>query len=193
MSQDVLSCVSKSAPRLRLTCRRGPSPAPPDGRGASDEVHASNGDAAGLLALKLLTDARRTARTGGNGELIPLDELDRGIWDRQAIAEGVALAAAAWSKGSVGEYQLQAAIAAVHDEAARAEDTDWPQILSLYGMLQRVTANPLVALNHAIATAMAERPRGGLAVLAPLQDDERLRCIGRRRRRRRACRRETAS
>jgi RNA polymerase sigma factor (sigma-70 family) len=141
------------------------------------EVHRllpDNGDAAGLLALMLLTDARRAARTGANGELIPLDEQDRTLWDRQAIADGVALASAALSKGSVGEYQLQAAIAAVHDHAARAEDTDWRQILALYGMLKRITANPLVALNHAIATAMVEGPNAGLALLAPLQDDQRL-------------------
>jgi predicted RNA polymerase sigma factor len=142
------------------------------------EVHRllpDNGDVAGLLALMLLTDARRAARTGPNGELIPLDEQDRTLWDRQAIVDGVALTSAALSKGSVGEYQLQAAIAAVHDEAPRAQDTDWPQILALYDMLMRVTANPLVALNHAIATAMVEGPHAGLALLAPLQDDERLR------------------
>jgi RNA polymerase sigma factor (sigma-70 family) len=134
-----------------------------------------NGDVAGLLALMLLTDARRAARTGPNGELIPLDEQDRTRWDREAIAEGVALAGAALSMGTVGEYQLQATIAAVHDEAARAEDTDWPQILALYEMLMRVTDNPVVALNHAIAAAMVHGPRTGLALLAPLQDDERLR------------------
>ena len=142
------------------------------------EVHTllpDNGDVTGLLALMLLTDARRSARTGPNGELIPLDEQDRTLWDRQAIAEGVALARAALSEGSVGEYQLQAAIAAVHDEAARAEDTDWPEILALYGVLKRMTDNPLVALNHAIATAMVEGPNAGLALLAPLQGDERLR------------------
>jgi predicted RNA polymerase sigma factor len=142
------------------------------------EVHnllPRNGDVAGLLALMLLTDARRAARTGSNGELIPLDEQDRTRWDREAIAEGVALASAALSMGAVGEYQLQAAIAAVHDEAARAEDTDWPQILALYEMLMRVTDSPVVALNHAIATAMVNGPRAGLALLAPLQDDERMR------------------
>jgi RNA polymerase sigma factor (sigma-70 family) len=142
------------------------------------EVHnllPRNGDVAGLLALMLLTDARRAARAGPNGELIPLDEQDRTRWDREAIAEGVALASAALSMGAVGEYQLQATITAVHDEAARAEDTDWPQILTLYEMLMRVTDNPVVALNHAIATAMVHGPRTGLALLAPLQDDERLR------------------
>ncbi len=141
------------------------------------QVHTllpDNGDVSGLLALLLLTDARRAARTGAHGELIPLDEQDRTLWDRQAIAEGVALASAALSKGSVGEYQLQAAIAAVHDEAARAEDTDWPQILALYGLLKRTTDNPMVALNHAIATAMVDGPNASLALLAPLQGDERL-------------------
>jgi len=123
----------------------------------------------------LLTDARRTARTGANGELIPLDEQDRRLWNGEAIAEGVALISAALSKGSVGEYQLQAAIAAVHDEAVRAEDTDWPQILALYTVLKRITDNPLVALNHAIATAMVDGPNAGLTLLAPLQNDDRLR------------------
>jgi RNA polymerase sigma factor (sigma-70 family) len=142
------------------------------------EVHKllpDNGDVAGLLALMLLTDARRAARAGPNGDLIPLDEQDRSLWDREAIAEGVALAGAALSRGAVGEYQMQAAIAAVHDEAARAENTDWPQILALYGMLMRMTDNPMVALNHAIATAMVDGPNAGLALLAPLQDDGRLR------------------
>jgi RNA polymerase sigma factor (sigma-70 family) len=134
-----------------------------------------NGDVAGLLALMLLTDARRAARLGANGQLISLDEQDRTLWDREAIAEGVALAGDALSKGSVGEYQLQAAIAAVHDEAKRAEDTDWPQVRALYEMLMRLTDNPMVALNHAIATAMVEGPAAGLALLERLRDDERLR------------------
>ncbi len=142
---------------------------------AVHELLPDNGHVAGLLALMLLTDARRAARTGTHGELIPLDEQDRTLWDRAAIAEGVALASAALSKGSVGEYQIQAAIAAVHDEAAGAADTDWPQILALYGMLQRVTDNPVVALNHAIATAMVDGPHAGLALLAPLEGDARLR------------------
>jgi len=133
------------------------------------------GDVAGLLALMLLTDARRAARTGAHGELIPLDEQNRALWDRQAIAEGVALAGAALSLGAVGEYQLQAAIAAIHDEAARADETDWPQILALYDLLKRMTDNPMVALNHAIATAMVNGPNAGLALLEPLAGDERLR------------------
>jgi predicted RNA polymerase sigma factor len=107
--------------------------------------------------------------------LIPLDEQDRARWDRRAIVEGVALTSAALSQGSVGEYQLLAAIAAVHDEAARAEDTDWRQILALYEMLRRLSGNPMVALNHAIATAMVHGPDAGLALLRPLQEDERLR------------------
>ena len=133
-----------------------------------------NGEAAGLLALMLLTDARRRARTGPDGELIPLAEQDRTLWDRQAIAEGVALVTAALSGGSVGVYQLQAAIAAVHDEAARAEDTDWPQILALYGLLLRMSDNPMVRLNHAIAAAMVHGPADGLSRLAVLDADERL-------------------
>jgi predicted RNA polymerase sigma factor len=123
----------------------------------------------------LLIDARRDARTGPNAELIPLDEQNRALWDRHKIDEGVALASAALAMGAVGEYQLQAAIAAVHDEAARAEDTDWPQILALYEILMRMTNSPVVALNHAIATAMVDGPSAGLALLAPLDSDARLR------------------
>jgi RNA polymerase sigma factor (sigma-70 family) len=128
----------------------------------------------GLLALMLLTDARRAARTGPVGELIPLTEQDRRLWDRQAIAEGVALISATLPKGSVGMYQLQAAIAAVHDEAARVEDTDWPQILALYGVLKQVSDNPMVTLNHAVAAAMVHGPAAGLALLEPLNADSRL-------------------
>jgi len=131
-------------------------------------------EVAGLLALMLLTDARRPARTGADGELIPLAQQDRTAWDRQLIAEGVALISATLSRGSVGPYQLQAAIAAVHDEAARHEDTDWPQILALYGLLMRMSDNPMVALSHAIATAMVEGPRAGLELVAALDKDERL-------------------
>ena len=118
-------------------------------------------EVAGLLALMLLTDARRAARTGPDGELIPLTKQDRTLWDREQIAEGIALLTAALSKGSVGAYQLQAAIAAVHDEAARAEDTDWPQILALYELLKRMSDNPMVMLNHAIAAAMVHGPSSG--------------------------------
>jgi len=131
-------------------------------------------EVAGLLALTRLTDARRRARTGPDGELIPLEQQDRTLWDRAAIEEGVALVSRTLTKGSIGAYQLQAAIAAVHDEAARAEDTDWPQILSLYGVLKRMSDNPMVALNHAIAAAMVHGPRAGLDLLAPLDADERI-------------------
>jgi RNA polymerase sigma factor (sigma-70 family) len=133
-----------------------------------------DGEVQGLLALMLLTDARRAARSGPAGELIPLDQQDRGAWDRAAIAEGVALVSAALSKGSVGAYQLQAAIAAVHDEAASTAATDWPQILALYGLLQRMSDNPMVSLNHAIATAMVRGADAGLSELNALADDPRL-------------------
>ena len=96
------------------------------------------------------------------------------MWDRSAIAEGVALISRTLSRGAVGAYQLQAAIAAVHDEAARVEDTDWPQILALYGLLKRMSDNPMVALNHAIAAAMVDGPAAGLTLLEPLDTDERL-------------------
>ena len=133
-----------------------------------------DGEVAGLLALMLLTDARRPARTGPGGELIPLAEQDRGLWNAAAIAEGVALVEASLSRGAVGPYQLQAAIAAVHDEAARAEDTDWPQILALYGLLERMADNPMVRLNHAVALAMARGPRVSLERLVELEHDKRL-------------------
>jgi len=133
-----------------------------------------DGEVAGLLALMLLTDARRAARTGANGELIPLDEQDRTLWDQGLIAEGIALVSDALSRGSIGSYQLQAAIAAVHDEAARAEDTDWPQILALYGLLERRSDNPMVALNRAIAAAMVHGPTVGLELLKALDTDARL-------------------
>jgi predicted RNA polymerase sigma factor len=134
------------------------------------------GDAevAGLLALMLLTDARRAARTGSAGELIPLTKQDRTLWDRNEISEGVALITAALSMGSAGPYQLQAAIAAVHDEAARPEDTDWPQILALYEMLKRMSGSPMVTLNHAIAVAMVRGPSAGLRLLEALDADTRL-------------------
>ena len=133
-----------------------------------------DGEVAGLLALMLLTDARRLARTGQDGELIPLAEQNRTLWDRAAIAEGISLVSETLSKGSIGAYQLQAAIAAVHDEAARSEDTDWPQILALYGLLMRMSDNPMVALNHAIAAAMVQGPQTGLHLLTSLDADERL-------------------
>jgi RNA polymerase sigma factor (sigma-70 family) len=140
-------------------------------------LHASlpdDGEIAGLLALMLLTDARRAARTGADGELISLTKQDRALWDQTEISEGIALVTAALSTGSIGEYQLQAAIAAVHDEAARAEDTDWPQILALYDLLKRMSASPMVILNHAIAAAMVHGPSHGLELLKALDSDPRL-------------------
>jgi predicted RNA polymerase sigma factor len=135
-------------------------------------LHAALPDHAetiGLLALMLLTDARRAARVGPQGELIPLPEQDRTRWDRQAVAEGVALVSDALPRGAVGPYQLQAAIAAVHDEAERVEDTDWPQILALYGVLERIADNPMVALNRVVAQAIVHGPQVGLQALAPLE------------------------
>lgn len=131
-------------------------------------------ETAGLLALMLLTDARRHARTGPHDELIPLTQQDRALWDRAQIAEGVALLSTTLTKGSAGPYQLQAAIAAVHDEAERAEDTDWPQILALYELLKRMSENPMVMLNHAIAAAMVHGPKEGLHLLDALRDDARI-------------------
>jgi predicted RNA polymerase sigma factor len=116
----------------------------------------------------LLTDARRPARTGPGGELIPLAEQDRTLWDQRLIAEGVVLITDALAKGAIGEYQLQAAIAAIHDRATRVEDTDWPQILVLYGLLERMTGNPMVSLNRAIAAAMVHGPAAGLTLLEAL-------------------------
>jgi RNA polymerase sigma factor (sigma-70 family) len=131
-----------------------------------------DGEVAGLLALMLLIDARRPARTGAAKELVPLAEQDRTLWDQARIAEGLALLDSAMAKGGAGEYQLQAAIAAVHDRARRADETDWPQILALYGLLEQLTGNPVVTLNRAVAAAMAEGPAAGLAVLDTV--DERL-------------------
>ncbi|MFC4820359.1 RNA polymerase sigma factor [Dokdonella ginsengisoli] len=131
-------------------------------------------EVAGLLALMRLTDARRPARSGADGALIPLDEQDRSRWDREAIGEGLALVEATLPRGRIGAYQLQAAIAAVHAEAARAEDTDWPQIQALYGVLMRLSDNPVVALNHAVAAAMVQGPRAGLDLLDSLQASGRL-------------------
>ena len=131
-------------------------------------------EVAGLLALMLLTDARRAARTGPDGELIPLTKQDRTRWDQEQISEGVALLTATLPKGPVGAYQLQAAIAAIHDEASRTEDTDWPQILALYDLLKSISDNPMVLLNHAIAVAMVRGPSAGLELLNALDADGRL-------------------
>jgi predicted RNA polymerase sigma factor len=132
------------------------------------------GEVAGLLALMLLTDARRAARTGPAQELIPLSLQDRRLWDIGEISEGTALLTAALPKGSIGPYQLQAAISAVHSEAAHAADTDWPQILALYELLKRMSDNPVVMLNHAIAVAMVRGPAVGLELLDRLDRDGRL-------------------
>ena len=137
-------------------------------------VHAllpDDPEVTGLLALMLLTDARRLARTDEYGRLVPLEEQDRTRWDRAKIAEGVRLVTTAMAGGRVGEYQLQATIAAQHDTAARAEDTDWAQILALYGLLAKLTNNPMVALNRAVAAAMANGPRAGLEQLARLDEE----------------------
>ncbi|GII00585.1 RNA polymerase sigma factor [Planobispora takensis] len=133
-----------------------------------------DGEVAGLLALMLLTDARRAARTRPDGALVPLAEQDRSRWDREQIREGVALITGALTAAPLGPYQLQAAIAAVHAEAAEAAGTDWPQILALYRLLERLSPNPVVTLNHAVALAMVRGPRAGLELLATLDGDDRL-------------------
>jgi RNA polymerase sigma factor (sigma-70 family) len=128
----------------------------------------------GLLALMLLVHARHRARTGPDGALIPMAEQDRARWDRAAIEEGVALITAALPRGPTGPYQLQAAIAAVHDEASSAETTDWAQITALYEVLLRVDDNPVVALNHAVAVSMVSGPGPGLELLRRLESDPRM-------------------
>ncbi|MET0233776.1 MAG: sigma-70 family RNA polymerase sigma factor [Kibdelosporangium sp.] len=133
-----------------------------------------DGEVAGLLALMLLTDARRAARTSVDGNLIPLAEQDRTLWNSESIAEGVALIDHAMARFPVGPYQLQAAIAALHDEAATPETTDWPQIVMLYKILARISPNPMVTLNHAIALSMVEGPQAGLNLLTTLDNDTRM-------------------
>ncbi len=133
-----------------------------------------DGEVAGLLALMLLTDARRPARTGPAGELVPMAEQDRTLWDAGCIAEGLALVTATLGRGPVGPYQVQAAIAACHDEAPTADDTDWPQIRALYELLLEASDNPVVALNHAVAVAMTDGAPAGLDLLAKLEADGRL-------------------
>ncbi len=140
-------------------------------------VHAlvpDDAEVTGLLALMLLTDTRRPARTGAHGELVPLAEQDRSLWDARAIAEGVALVSAALPRGEVGEYQLQAAIAALHDEAAHADATDWPQIAALYGVLAQLAPNPMVTISRAIAVAMVDGPAAGLELSRALDADPRV-------------------
>lgn len=131
-------------------------------------------EVAGLLALMLLTDARRPGRTGPQGELVPMAEQDRGRWDAQLIAEGIDLVTKALPRGPVGPYQLQAAIAAVHAEAQTADETDWPQIVALYGVLVQLADNPMVRLNQAVAVAMASGPSEGLRLLNELAGDDRV-------------------
>jgi len=132
------------------------------------------GEVAGLLALMLLTDARRAARTDADGSIVPLAEQRRDAWNEDQIEEGVALVSRTLGSTPVGPYQLQAAIAAVHDEARSAEETDWPQILALYEVLERVAPGPVVTLNRAVALAMVNGPRAGLALLGTLDGDERM-------------------
>ncbi|MFD6754614.1 RNA polymerase sigma factor [Micromonospora gifhornensis] len=141
------------------------------------EIHRllpDDGEVAGLLALMLLTDARSPARTGPDGALIALADQDRSKWNQDQIAEGVGLVTRTLSNAPIGPYQLQAAIAALHDEAERAEDTDWPQILVLYDLLEQVWPNPVVRLNKVVAATMARGPRSGLELLATLDSDERI-------------------
>ena len=133
-----------------------------------------DGEVAGLLALMLLTEARRAARTSADGSLVPLAEQRRDLWNMTQIEQGVALVTRALGATPIGPYQLQAAIAAVHDEARTAEETDWPQILALYGVLERVSPGPVVTLNRAVALAMVNGPRAGLALLGTLDGDERM-------------------
>ena len=133
-----------------------------------------DGEVAGLLALMLLTDARRPARIGPDGGLIPMAEQNRGLWITDEIAEGISLITQALQRGPTGPYQLQAAIAAIHDEAPTVDATDWPQILALYEVLLQLSDNPVVALNHAVAVAMVRGPQAGLDLIAKLEADERL-------------------
>jgi RNA polymerase sigma factor (sigma-70 family) len=131
-------------------------------------------EVAGLLALMVLTDARRAARAGPAGELIPLDEQDRSLWDKALIHEGVVLVSNALAKGRVGPYQIQAAVAALHDQALSTEQTDWTQVDALYGLLERMSDNPMIALNRAVATAMVQGPDAGLRLIDQVAQDERL-------------------
>ncbi len=133
-----------------------------------------DGEVTGLLALMLLTDARRPARTRSDGSLVPLAEQDRRLWDTTSIAEGVDLITGILARARLGPYQLQAAIAAIHDEAADAASTDWPQIVALYELLAQVAPNPMVTLNQAVAVAMMRGPGAGLDLLATLDADARM-------------------
>ncbi|PXY18560.1 RNA polymerase sigma factor [Prauserella flavalba] len=138
------------------------------------ELVPGDGEVAGLLALMLLTDARRPARARDDGTLVPLAEQDRSRWNAAAIAEGTQLLTRTLERAPIGPYQLQAAIAAVHDEAASVEDTDWRQILTLYDLLEAVAPGPMVTLNRVVAVAMVHGPERGLAELAEAESDRAL-------------------
>jgi RNA polymerase sigma factor (sigma-70 family) len=138
------------------------------------EMLPADGEVSGLLALMLLTDARRAARTASDGSLVPLAEQDRDRWDRAQLDEGLALVSDALGAPSLGSYRLQAAIAAVHAEAPRAEQTDWPQIAGLYVLLERVAPNPVVTLNRAVAVGMVHGPQAGLTLLSTIESDQRM-------------------
>jgi len=138
------------------------------------QLMPGEGEVAGLLALMLLTDARRAARTDEDGWLVPLDDQRRDLWNKAQIAEGVELLTRTLGKAPVGPYQMQAAIAAVHDEARTADETDWPQILALYEVLEQVSPGPVVTLNRAVAVARVHGPRAGLALIGTLDEDERM-------------------
>ena len=158
---DALHRIDLTAEAIRLT-RRVRALLPDDG------------EVAGLLALMLLTEARRPARTNAAGELVPLAEQDRSLWDTAYVREGVDLVTDALTRTRLGPYQVQAAIAAVHDEAPSAAETDWEQVLALYGLLEQLAPGPVVTLNRAVALAMVEGPAAGLAVLDDLEQDRRL-------------------
>jgi predicted RNA polymerase sigma factor len=152
-SGDALLRVDLTAEAIRLT------------RQLHDAI-PEDGEVTGLLALQLLIDARRPARARPDGALVPLADQDRARWDTQAITEGTALIRGALAATPVGPYQLQAAIAALHDEPASYEDTDWPQILALYQLLESLTPGPMITLNRIIAHAMVHGPAAGLQELA---------------------------
>ena len=138
------------------------------------QLMPQEGEVAGLLALMLLTDARRAARTDEDGWLVPLDDQRRELWNSAQVSEGIGLLTRTLGKAPVGPYQLQAAIAAVHDEARTADETDWPQILALYEVLEQVSPGPVVTLNRAVAVARVHGPRAGLALVGTLDKDERM-------------------
>jgi RNA polymerase sigma factor (sigma-70 family) len=137
-------------------------------------VRPGDGEVQGLLALMLLTEARRPARVDEFGELVSLADQDRRLWDRESIAAGVGLVTSALARGPVGAYQLQAAIAAVHSEAVSADETDWAEVLALYELLDRVAPNPMATINRALAVAMVRGPDAGLDLLASLDGDSRV-------------------